>query len=144
MIDTTFWVQYFLILALGLLFLTGIMIFCWMLFVIWLRFRNREEVSMEFVLMEIAVPKDNEVKVEAVEQMFSSLFSLRRGGFWQKFSAQQHLSLEIVGKKEDIRFYISCHRKNVELVEKLVVGTYPGTQVVQVDEYNVFYKDIVS
>ncbi len=112
-----------------------------MLFVIWLRFRNREEVSMDFVLLEIAVPKDNEVKIEAVEQMFGGLFSLKKGGFWQKFSAQHHLSLEIVGKKEDIRFYISCHKKNVELVEKLVVGTYPGSSVVKVDEYNVYYKD---
>ena len=112
-----------------------------MLFVLWLRFRNREEVSMEFVLLEIAVPKDNEVKVEAVEQMFGSLYSLKKGGFWQKFSAQQHISLEVVGKKEDIRFYISCHRSNVELIEKMLVGTYPGSQLVEVDEYNVFYKD---
>jgi len=91
-------------------------------------------VSLNFVLMEIAVPKDNEVKVDAVEQMFSSLFSLKRGGFWQKYKSQQHLSLEIVGKKEDIRFYVSCHRDNAELVEKTIAGTYSGVQVKQVDE----------
>lgn len=127
--------------ALGVLIVTTSIVLCWMIFVIWLRYRNREEVSMNFVLLEIAVPKDNEIKIDAVEQMFSSLYSLKKGGFWQKFAAQQHLSLEIVGKKEDIRFYISCHRNNVELVEKMVSGTYPGTQVVQVDEYNIFYKD---
>lgn len=141
MSSTTFWIQYFLILALGILIVSGLLVFCWLVFVVWLRFRNREEVSMDFVLLEMAVPKDNEVKVEAVEQLFSSLYSIKKGGFWQKFSAQQHLSLEIVGKKEDIRFYISCHKKNAELVEKLIVGTYPGTQVVQVEEYNVFYRD---
>lgn len=138
---SAYWLQYFLVLILGVLLVVASLIFCWMIFVIWLRFRNREEVSMNFVLLEIAVPKDNEIKVEAVEQMFSSLYSLKKGGFWQKFAAQQHLSLEVVGKKEDIRFYISCHKNNVELIEKMVVGTYPGTQVVQVDEYNVFYKD---
>jgi len=141
MIDSTYWIQYFLILATGLLLVTASIVFCWLLFVIWLRFRNREEVSMEFVLLEIAVPKDNEVKVEAVEQMFSSIYSIKKSGFWQKFSAQQHISLEVVGKKEDIRFYVSCHKNNVELLEKMIVGTYPGSQVVQVDEYNVFYKD---
>ncbi len=138
---SAYWLQYFLVLILGVLLVVASLIFCWMIFVIWLRFRNREEVSMNFVLLEIAVPRDNEIKVEAVEQMFSSLYSLKKSGFWQKFAAQQHLSLEVVGKKEDIRFYISCHKNNVELIEKMVVGTYPGTQVVQVDEYNVFYKD---
>lgn len=141
MINTSDLILYLVTLGFGLLLVTASLVFCWMIFVLWLRFRNREEVSMNFVLLEIAVPKDNEIKVEAVEQMFSSLYSLKKGGFWQKFAAQQHLSLEIVGKKEDIRFYISCHKNNVELIEKMVVGTYPGTQVLKVDEYNVFYKD---
>lgn len=139
--EVNYWIQYGVILSLGILVVMALLIGSWMLFVVWLRFRNREEVSMNFVLLEIAVPKDNEIKVEAVEQMFSSLFSLKKGGFWQKFAAQQHLSLELVGKKEDIRFYISCHKDNMELVEKMVVATYPGSQVVQVDEYNIFYKD---
>jgi hypothetical protein len=130
-----------MVLFLGMVLVIVAMVVCWMLFVIWLRNKNREEVSMNFVLMEIAVPKDNEVKVDAVEQMFSSLFSIKKGGFWQKFKAQQHLSLEIVGKKEDIRFYVSCHRDTVELVEKLIAGTYSGVQVKLVDEYNIFYKD---
>ena len=141
MTNTGYWIQYIVILTFGVMLVITSLVFCWIIFVIWLRHRNREEVSMNFVLLEIAVPRDNEVKVDAVEQMFSSLYSLKKGGFWQKFAAQQHLSLEIVGKKEDIRFYISCHRSNMELVEKMVMGTYPGSQVVQVDEYNIFYKD---
>lgn len=141
MIDYNFWIQYMAVLFLGILVVTAVIVVCWMAFVVWLRNRNREEVSMNFVLMEIAVPKDNEVKIDAVEQMFASLFSIKKGGFWQKFKPQQHLSLEIVGKKEDIRFYISCHRDTAELVEKLIAGTYSGVQVKQVDEYNVFYKN---
>jgi hypothetical protein len=141
MIDLNFWIQYFLVVLLGVALLGTAVVGFWMLFVIWVRNRNREQVSLDFVLLELAVPKDNEVKVDAVEQMFTALFSLKKGGFWQKFEPQQHLSLEIVGKKEDIRFYISCHKKNVELVEKLISGTYPGTHVKQVDEYNIFYKD---
>ncbi|KKT67693.1 MAG: hypothetical protein UW60_C0002G0045 [Candidatus Woesebacteria bacterium GW2011_GWA2_44_33] len=141
MIDLNFWIQYIFAVFLGVAFLAATMIVVWMLFVIWVRNRNREEVSLNFVILEIAVPRDNEVKVDAVEQMFASLFSIKKGGIWQKFASQQHLSLEIVGKKEDIRFYISCHKKNMELVEKLVSGTYPGTHVKQVDEYNIFYKN---
>ena len=128
--------------VLGLVFILGIMVLVVvgmaLVLLVWLRFRNREEVSLNFVLLEIAVPKDNEVKIDAAEQVFSALSSIKQGGFWQRFKAQQHLSFEIVGKKEDIRFYVSCHRDNMELVEKLLAGAYPGVQVKEVDEYNIF------
>ncbi len=104
----------------------------------YLRFRNREEVSLNFVLLEIAVPHDNEVKIDAAEQIFAALHSVKQGGFWQRFKAQQHLSFEIVAKKESIKFYVSCHRNNMELVEKLLAGAYPGLQVKEVEEYNIF------
>ena len=74
-----------------------------------LRFKNREEVSLNFVVLEILVPRGNEVKIDVAEQMFASLHSIKKGGWKQKFKAQQHLSFEIVGKKEEIRFYVSCH-----------------------------------
>src|SRR3989344_167707 len=104
----------------------------------YLRFRNREEVSLNFVLLEIAVPHDNEVKIDAAEQIFAALHSVKQGGFWQRFKAQQHLSFEIVAKKESIKFYVSCHRNNMELTEKLLAGAYPGLQVKEVEEYNIF------
>src|SRR3990167_11280048 len=100
-----------------------------LVFLQWLRFRNREEVSLNFVLLEIAVPRDNEIKIDAAEQVFAALSSIKQGGFWQRFKSQQHLSFEIVAKKEDIRFYVSCHRNNMELTEKLLAGAYPGVQV---------------
>lgn len=105
-----------------------------------LRFRNREEVSLNFVLLEILVPRGNEVKIDVAEQMFATLYSIRRGGWKQKFKAQQHLSFEIVGKKEEIRFYVSCHRDNMELVEKQLAGAYPGVEVREVEEHNIFNK----
>ncbi|HLE49633.1 MAG TPA: type IV secretion system DNA-binding domain-containing protein [Patescibacteria group bacterium] len=116
-----------------LLLIGGILIFLQ-----YLRFRNREDVSLNFVLLEIAVPRDNETKIDAAEQIFASLHSIKQGGFWQRFKAQQHLSFEIVAKKEDIRFYVSCHRNNMELTEKLLAGAYPGVQVKEVEEYNIF------
>jgi len=107
----------------------------------WLKFKSREEVALNFVLLEIAVPRDNEIKIDAMEQVFASLSAIKKSGFWQRFKAQQHLSFEIVGKKEDIRFYISCHKDNVEFVEKQLAGAYPGIQVIEVDEYNIFEKE---
>jgi len=141
MMNLEYWIEFIfsLVIVLGIILI--LLIVAWSLFVIYLKYNNREEVSMNFVLLEIAVPKDNEIKIDAVEQMFASLYSIKKGGFWKRFKAQQHISLEIVGKKEDIRFYVSCHKDNMELIEKMIAGTYTGTKVKQVDEYNIFYKD---
>ena len=141
MIDLNNLIQIIFQAVLILLVLTGVILGGWALLTLWLRFRNREEVSLRFVLLEILVPRDSEVKIDAAEQMFASLFSIKKGGFWQKFKAQQHISFEIVGKKEDIRFFVSCHESNAELVEKQLAGAYPGLQMKQVDEYNIFEKE---
>ena len=67
------------LLLLGLLVL-GLFVIGYVAF-IFIRHRNREEKSLESVLMQIAVPRGNETKIDAMEQMFSSLSSLKKGGF---------------------------------------------------------------
>jgi len=32
--------------------------------------------------MQVAVPRDNEIKIDAAEQLFASLHSIAHGGFW--------------------------------------------------------------
>ncbi|MBU1200477.1 hypothetical protein KJ953_02975, partial [Patescibacteria group bacterium] len=138
MIDLASMIQYVFSIVLGLSLFLMVFMGLGIILLQWLRFKNREEVSLNFVLLELAVPRDNEVKIDAAEQMFAALSSIKKGGFWQKFKSQQHLSFEVVGRKEDIRFYVSCHRDNMELVDKQLAGAYPGIQVKEVEEYNVF------
>lgn len=105
----------------------------------WLKFKDREKRSLEFVVLQVAVPRDNEVKIDGAEQMFASLFSVKKGGGFLGFmKPQDHLSFEIVAKKEDIRFYVSVPERLKDLVEKQIHGTYPGADIKEVDEYNVF------
>src|SRR4030042_3112117 len=73
-----------------------------------------------------------------MEQLFASLYSIKKGGFKQKFSVQPTVSFEIVAKKEDIRFYVWTSRKLKDLVEKQIHGAYPEAEVVEVEEYNIF------
>ena len=120
---------------------TAVVMLSFWLLLWWMKWRNREDVSLNFVTLQIAPPKENEVKVDAMEQAFMALMSIKRGGFWQRFAAQQHLCFEIVAKKEDIRFYVSCHKNNVGLVEKQLSGAYPGVEVKEVEEPNVFTKE---
>lgn len=111
------------------------------LMLIWLKYKNREEVSLNYVTLQVAPPRESEVKVDAMEQVFSALASIKKGGFWQRFKAQQHLSFEIIAKKEDIRFFVSCHKNAIGLVEKQLSGAYPGVEVKEVDDPNIFSKD---
>lgn len=125
-----------LIFIAGLLVLALIGIFY--LFLIWMKFKDREERSLKFVLLQIAVPRDNETKIDAAEQMFASLYSIKKSGFLSKFKAPNHLSFEIVASKENIRFYVAVHEDLRDLVEKQIHGAYPDAEVKQVEEYNLF------
>jgi len=121
--------------GLGLVGLVGLAY----LFVRWWKFRDREKRSLEFVLLQVAVSRDNEIKIDAAEQMLASLFSVKKkGGILGFLKPQEHISFEIVARKEDIRFYVSMPDKLRDLVEKQIHGAYPGAEVKEVDEYSVF------
>ncbi|HBL51677.1 MAG TPA: hypothetical protein DDZ05_00430 [Candidatus Blackburnbacteria bacterium] len=103
--------------------------------------RKREARSLDSVLLQIAVPRNNEVKIDAAEQMFASLYSVKKGGWKQRFDSQETISFEIVGRKEDIRFYVWCPRKLRDLIEKQINGAYSDAEITEVPEYNLFTPD---
>lgn len=111
-------------------------------FVQFYKWRNREEHALEYVLLQVAVPRDNEVKIDAMEQLFSSLYTLYRGkSNWLDFDflkIQEHFSFEIVGRPGDIRFYVSVPQKHKDLIEKQIHGTYAGAVITEVEDYNIF------
>lgn len=105
---------------------------------IWYRNRSREERSLKYVLLQVAVPRDNEIKIDAAEQMISAFSSMYKGGKLAFLRLQDHLSFEIVGLPENIRFYVSVPEKLRDMVEKQIHGAYPGADVQEVNEYNIF------
>jgi len=107
-------------------------------FLLWLRNRNREEYSLSFVTLEVVLPRDNEIKIDAAEQMFASLYSVKNEEWWSFLKSEHAISFEMVGKKEDIRFYVSCPLELMELVEKQVHGAYPGAEIKKVEEPSIF------
>ncbi len=130
-------IVFFVSMTLILLALCGIVAILFVVFLLW-KYRNREKDSLDYVLLQIAVPRDNEIKIDAAEQLFASLHSIHHGGFLSFLKPAEHISFEIVGKKEDIRFYISCPHHLVDLIEKQIHGAYPGADIKEVEEYNIF------
>lgn len=121
--------------ALGL---TAVLIYA---FVLYSRLRKREKISLEMVTIEVRLPKDNEIKVDAAEAMFASFSSIGTSGFFSFMDVSDMIAFEIVGKKSDIRFYISAPGSIIDLIEKVVYSYYPASDIKKVDEPNIFNEN---
>ena len=104
----------------------------------WLKYRRREKYSLDFVTLLVRVPKGNEIKIDAAEQMFAGLYSLKHHGISALLKPEELISFEIIGLKEQIAFYVSCPRKIRDLVEKQIHGAYPTADIKERDEVNIF------
>jgi len=139
------------ILVIVLIVLGVVLFYLGKFLIIWYKNRDREKTSLESVLLQVALPRDNEIKIDTAEQLFASLSSIGRGG---RFKLPPHLSFEIVGMPADIRFYVHTPKKLKDLVEKQINGAYPDAaiEIVNLDtikkegmvienEYNIFSRD---
>lgn len=102
---------------------------------------DREKRSLEFALLQVAVPRENEIKIDAAEQMFASLYAMFQSGVLSFFKEQEHISFEMVGLPENIKFYVSVPMRLRDLVEKQIYGAYPGADIKEVEEYSIFSEN---
>jgi hypothetical protein len=72
--------------------------------------------------------------------MFASFSSLAKHGFWSFLEVSDVIAFEIVGKKTDIRFYVSAPSRIFDLIEKTIYGYYPNADLIKVDEPNIFFE----
>ena len=105
------------------------------------RYRGREEKSLDSIMYQVAVPRGNEIKIDAMEQLFASLYSIKKGGWKQKYSFQPSISFEIVAKQEDIKFYVWAPKELRDVVERQIHGAYPDAEVLEIPEYNIFNEN---
>ncbi len=125
----------------GWLFIIGVISAGLYFFYFWWKNRQREHDALNFETLLIRLPKDNEVKVEAAEQMFTALHSLKLDT-WQSLTQREPVfSFEIVAKKEDIAFYLNVPKKLRDLVEKNLHAAYPEADIQLAAEPNIWTKD---
>ncbi len=105
-----------------------------------LRRKDRNEKASDGILMEVRVPRNNEVEIGVAEKMFANLYGIggKAEGFAEKFSVNNCVSFEMIGLPGEIRFYVHCPRKLADLVEKQILGSYQEADVSVVGEYNIF------
>lgn len=109
------------------------------LYTLWKKNKSRIEKSLNSTLLEVSLPRDNEIKIDAAEQMFSSFASIKGAkGLSALWTVPDSISLEIVGKPQDIRFYVGVPNKIRDMVEKQIHGAYPGAEIKEVEDYEIF------
>jgi hypothetical protein len=130
-------INFLISLGLAAIFVVLLAVFLYMVYQ-WFKYRNREAYALDFVTLLVRLPRENEIKIDAAEQMFASLYSVKKEGFFHWLQPEDLFAFEIVALREEISFYISVPRRIRDLVEKQVNGAYPGADIKEVDEVNIF------
>ncbi|MBQ2638107.1 DUF87 domain-containing protein, partial [Candidatus Saccharibacteria bacterium] len=99
--------------------------------------QNRLEVlNVDSVLLMLEIPRTNDKKELAAEQLFASLHGILRDKNELKSSGgvQEHLSFEIVSAKGQIRFYVWVPKILQSFVEGQIYSQYPTVQIYKCNE----------
>ncbi|OIP57163.1 MAG: hypothetical protein COX79_05415 [Candidatus Levybacteria bacterium CG_4_10_14_0_2_um_filter_36_16] len=108
----------------------------------WRKYKERHQKSLDTALLEITLPRENEIKIDAAEQLFSGFTSIKGAkGFLSFLKVPESISFEIVANSNDIRFYVGVPRRLKDMVEKQIHGAYPDAQVIEIEDYNIFDTD---
>ena len=86
------------------------------LIIIYMRLKKREQISLEMVTIEVRLSKDNEIKIDAADQMFSSFSSLKKSGFFSFLEVDDVIAFEIIGTKSEIKFCVSAPARIIDLI----------------------------
>ena len=107
-----------------------------------LTYRNYKKINrlkvlnVDSVLLMLEIPRTNDKKELAAEQLFASLHGILRDKTELKNSGgvQEHLSFEIVSTGGQIRFYVWTPKVLQSFVEGQIYAQYPSVQIHKVKE----------
>ncbi len=107
----------------------------------WLHWRQevfKEDIN--WVLLELKIPRLIEKSSKSMEQVLAALHSLRnspgnlREIYWGG-EVTRWTSLELVSFGGEIHFYVRCYAKLRSLVEAAFFSYYPGLDIIEVPDY---------
>ncbi len=107
-----------------------------------LTYRNYKKVNklkvlnVDSVLLMLEIPRTNDKKELAAEQLFASLHGILRDKAELKNTGgvQEHLSFEIVSTSGQIRFYVWVPKILQSFVEGQIYAQYPSVQIYKMNE----------
>lgn len=103
----------------------------------WRNYHKAESIdSYDYVLLALEIPRNNDKKELAAEQLFASLHGILRDSEELRVSGgvQEHLSFEIASVDEQIRFYVRVPKHLQNFVEGQIYAQYPTVQIHETNE----------
>ncbi|PID33533.1 hypothetical protein CR969_00250 [Candidatus Saccharibacteria bacterium] len=103
----------------------------------WRNYKQADDLGeVESVLLVLEIPKANDKKELAAEQLFSSLHGILRDKKELRLSGgrQEHLSFEVASINGQIRFYVWVPKTLQSFVEGQIYAQYPTVQIYASDE----------
>jgi len=97
-----------------------------------------QDMTTPGVVLLLQVPRTNEKKELAAEQMFASLhglLTLPSRSRWSKQPDRERISFEIAVLKKRIGFYVWVPQYLVSFVEEQIYAQYPSVQISEVPDY---------
>ncbi|MBU0597825.1 hypothetical protein KKF61_02400 [Patescibacteria group bacterium] len=115
-------------------------VFIWGFWTGWVEYiRNKYDEKLEFIVLAIDIPKDNEQTPKAVEHIFSHIYGIKKTGtLVQRYINgynQPGISLEIVSIEGYIQFLIRTPVKFRDLIEAAIYAQYPEAEITEVEDY---------
>jgi len=108
-----------------------------LLYLAWRNNRQAEVIdTTEHVLLTLEIPRANDKKELAAEQLFASLHGILRDKRELRMSGglQEHISFEIAAIDKLIRFYVWVPKHLQNFVEGQIYAQYPTVQIHTLDE----------
>lgn len=108
------------------------------LYVIFLMYKAKEKKeknnwydSKKNICLSILVPRNNEKKPVAAEQLFASI----HGIFKDESKYQDQISFEIVAKDKFIQFYVYLPEYLRDFIEGQIYAQYPDVEIFEINDY---------
>lgn len=138
--------QYYLVLLLSAVIIAVILYALFHLAVVLHKITRREELALDMVVLRVRMPKDNEIKIDAAEQFFTALYSLKNSydyldSFFNFIHLEDVLAFEVAAKHGAIDFYVHTPLRLKDLIEKLLYANYPNADITVVDEPSIFTQN---
>jgi len=122
------------------LFILGIILFA-IFRAGWLHWRREIfKNEIDWMIMEIKIPREIRKSPKAMEQVLASIHSLRNspsnfGEFYFDGEVTRWYSLEMVSFSGEAHLYIRFYRKQRNLVEAAFFSYYPDIELIETDDY---------
>ncbi|MBI2594967.1 MAG: hypothetical protein HYW38_01760 [Candidatus Colwellbacteria bacterium] len=96
--------------------------------------------SIQWVILEIRIPKDNLKSIKSMEQVFASLHGtysqgIKRRERWFQGKVEDWMSLEIASFAQGVHFFIRTQTKYRKLVESSFFSQYPDAEIEEAGDY---------